>query len=99
MAKGGHNPIEPAQFGVPLIAGPHLDNARAAYAALRAGGGLIPVTDAATLAAAVADWLDHPERLKAAQNGARSLSRRQDDALAAVVHRLCAALALEPGDA
>ena len=98
VAKGGHNPIEPAQFGVPLITGPHRENAQGAYAALKSAGGLVEVRDAATLAAAVADWLDHPGRLSAAQNGARSLSQRQDEALAAVVDRLCSALGLEAGD-
>ncbi|TDK43068.1 3-deoxy-D-manno-octulosonic acid transferase [Antarcticimicrobium luteum] len=92
--KGGHNPIEPAQFGVPLITGPFRQNARAAYAALQASGGLVEVHDAATLAAAVTDWLDHPARLSAAQSGARSLSRRQDAALERVVERLCDALTL-----
>lgn len=97
--KGGHNPIEPAQFGVPLITGPHLDNARAGYEALRAAGGLVEVHDAATLATAVADWLDHPARLAAARDGARALSRRQGGALEGLIDRLCAALDLEPGDA
>jgi len=95
--KGGHNPHEPAQFGVPLITGPHLDNARAGYEALRAAGGLVEVRDAATLAATVADWLDHPARLAAAQDGARSLSRRGDDALEGLMDRLCAALDLGAG--
>lgn len=97
--KGGHNPHEPAQFGVPLITGPHLDNARAGYEALREGGGLVEVRDGPSLAAAVADWLDHPARLAAARDGARGLARREEDALAPVVDRLCAALALEAGHA
>ena len=92
--KGGHNPHEPAQFGVPLITGPHLDNARAAYDTLRDAGGLVEVRDTPTLAAAVAGWLDHPARLAAAQDAARGLARRDADALAPVVDRLCAALAL-----
>lgn len=99
VPKGGHNPIEPAQFGVPLIAGPHRENAQGAYAALRAAGGLVEVRDAATLTAAVADWLDHPARLSAAQSGARSLLQHQDKALAALITRLCSALGLEARDA
>jgi len=99
VPKGGHNPIEPAQFGVPLITGPHRENAQGAYAALQAAGGLVEVRDAATLAAAVADWLDHPGRLAAAQTGARSLVQRQEEALEGVVDRLCSALALDAADA
>ena len=97
--KGGHNPHEPAQFEVPLITGPHLDNARAAYDALRDGGGLVEVRDGPTLATAVAGWLDNPTRLAAARDAARALSRREEDALASVVDRLCTALALETGHA
>ena len=28
VAAGGHNPLEPAQFGVPILMGPHYDNFR-----------------------------------------------------------------------
>jgi len=33
---GGHNPLEPAQFGVPIVMGPHYANFRAIVDALRA---------------------------------------------------------------
>lgn len=98
VAKGGHNPIEPAQFGVPLITGPHRENAQAAYAALQAAGGLTLATDAGSLAAAVDRWLGDTDALRAAQQGARSLVQRQDQALEAVVNRICTALALEAAD-
>jgi len=97
--KGGHNPIEPAQFGVPLIVGPSRDNNRAAYEALALAGGLAEVTDASTLAAAVARWLDDPAALDRARAGARRLVQDQDSALQDIAHRLCAALDLETGDA
>ncbi|MGE4326123.1 MAG: 3-deoxy-D-manno-octulosonic acid transferase [Pseudodonghicola sp.] len=97
--KGGHNPIEPAQFGVPLIVGPSRANNRAAFEALSLAGGLAEVSDAATLASAVARWLDDPAALKQAQAGARRLVRDQDSALQDIAARLCAALHLEPGDA
>jgi 3-deoxy-D-manno-octulosonic-acid transferase len=29
VPAGGHNPLEPAQFGVPIVMGPHFDNFRA----------------------------------------------------------------------
>lgn len=99
VAKGGHNPIEPAQFGVPLITGPHRENAQDAYAALQAAGGAVQVGDAGSLAAAVARWLEDADALRAAQQGARSLVRRQDAALEAVVERICTALRLETTDA
>jgi 3-deoxy-D-manno-octulosonic-acid transferase len=37
---GGHNPLEPAQFGVPIVMGPHFFNFRAITEALIAAGAL-----------------------------------------------------------
>jgi len=34
VRAGGHNPLEPAQFGVPIIMGPHAENFRGILAAL-----------------------------------------------------------------
>lgn len=36
VAAGGHNPLEPAQFGVPIAMGPHYENFRAIVDDLRA---------------------------------------------------------------
>ncbi|HUE21856.1 MAG TPA: tetraacyldisaccharide 4'-kinase, partial [Bryobacteraceae bacterium] len=40
VAAGGHNPLEPAQFGVPVVVGPHYANFRAITEDLRAHNGL-----------------------------------------------------------
>lgn len=34
LATGGHNPLEPAQFGVPVLMGPHYENFRGIVASL-----------------------------------------------------------------
>jgi 3-deoxy-D-manno-octulosonic-acid transferase len=36
IPAGGHNPLEPAQFGVPIVMGPHYANFRAITDDLRA---------------------------------------------------------------
>lgn len=36
VQAGGHNPLEPAQFGVPIVMGPHYENFRAIVDGLRA---------------------------------------------------------------
>lgn len=36
LAPGGHNPLEPAQFGVPIVIGPHYENFRGIVEELRA---------------------------------------------------------------
>lgn len=53
---GGHNLLEPAALGVPVIAGPYLDNVRDIAELLKAAGGLTRVADAAALGEAFI-WL------------------------------------------
>jgi 3-deoxy-D-manno-octulosonic-acid transferase len=54
VARGGHNPFEPAALGAAILHGPHVANFAPAYAALAAAGGAREVTDAPALAGAVA---------------------------------------------
>ena len=53
---GGHNLLEPAALGLPVLAGPHLGNVRDIAEMLRHAGGLIVVDDAKTLGEAFI-WL------------------------------------------
>ena len=45
VARGGHNPLEAAQFGVPVAMGPHFENFRAMVDAMRAQGAITIVRD------------------------------------------------------
>lgn len=96
---GGHNPYEPAQAGAAVITGPEHFNFAETYQPLIAQGGAVEAADAADIAAAVADWLDHPEDLDAARRAARGFVLAQQSALDDVVDTLCSALHLEPDDA
>jgi 3-deoxy-D-manno-octulosonic-acid transferase len=53
---GGHNLLEPAALGLPVLAGPHLDNVRDIAEMLKDAGGLIVVNDAKNLGEAFI-WL------------------------------------------
>ncbi|MDE8346733.1 MAG: 3-deoxy-D-manno-octulosonic acid transferase [Acidocella sp.] len=55
---GGHNLVEPAMLGRPVITGPHIENFMEAAAMLRAAGALAAVADRAGLERAVRAWLD-----------------------------------------
>ena len=54
VANGGHNLLEPAALGLPVLSGPHLFNFLEIAAKLRDAGALIEVTDARALAESVA---------------------------------------------
>lgn len=58
---GGHNPIEPALCGQPLLTGPHTFNFPDVVAAFEEAGCLLRVTDADGLAAAVTTCLGDGE--------------------------------------
>jgi 3-deoxy-D-manno-octulosonic-acid transferase len=57
---GGHNLLEPAAFGLPLAAGPHLDNVREQADILLACGAMEVVADADELARLWQRWLENP---------------------------------------
>ncbi|MBT8765592.1 lipid IV(A) 3-deoxy-D-manno-octulosonic acid transferase [Metapseudomonas boanensis] len=59
VPNGGHNLLEPAALGKPVLAGPHLFNFLEISAQLREAGALLEVTDAGELATQVAGlWND-----------------------------------------
>lgn len=53
---GGHNMLEPAALGVPAISGPHVFNFDEVAHLMERSGAMVRVSDAATLAKAVALW-------------------------------------------
>ena len=59
VPKGGHNPLEPAAFGLPIITGPHIFKNTAEFAGLRDSGVVFDVTgdgtDPARVGQALAD--------------------------------------------
>jgi 3-deoxy-D-manno-octulosonic-acid transferase len=58
---GGHNLLEPAALGLPVIIGPHVYNTQDIADMFVDLGACRMVSDAATLAAAVSELLDDPE--------------------------------------
>ncbi len=57
---GGHNPLEPAYFGVPVLFGPYIDANREAYDALISGGGGIMVENAEKLKSQIEELITKP---------------------------------------
>ena len=57
---GGHNLLEPARGGTPILVGPHIDSIRPLVERLQAVGAVTIVEDADALAASLARQLDRP---------------------------------------
>ncbi len=69
---GGHNPLEPAAKGKPVLFGPLTHNYRWMTKALQEVGGGLMVPDQTALTAALEDLLDNPDK-------ARDMGRRAAD--------------------
>ena len=69
---GGHNPVEPAAYGLPIITGPHIHKNRAEFAGLSAVGVVSEITDAAELAATARRISDDHDRVAQIKDAARA---------------------------
>jgi 3-deoxy-D-manno-octulosonic-acid transferase len=58
---GGHNPVEAALRGLPVVFGPHMTNFRDIAAILRESGGGFEAASEAALAQRLEGWLEAPE--------------------------------------
>jgi 3-deoxy-D-manno-octulosonic-acid transferase len=88
VATGGHNPLEPAAWGVPVLSGPHVDNFQEVYDEMVAAGGARLVADPVALATALAEWLSDPTAAAAAGDAARRVVATNRGATARTVDAL-----------
>jgi 3-deoxy-D-manno-octulosonic-acid transferase len=61
VAKGGHSPLEPAQFGVPVVMGPSYENFRDVVGRMQATDGIRIVKDGEELASTLVELLSNRE--------------------------------------
>lgn len=61
VPTGGHNPLEPARFGVPVLVGPSMSNFRDMAALFEANEAWEQVDDVNAMAQSLRRWFDEPE--------------------------------------
>lgn len=60
VPTGGHNPLEPAVWGVPVLSGPHVHNFQEVYHEMTAAGAAVIIDGVDGLTDAMLEWLDKP---------------------------------------
>ncbi len=85
---GGHNLIEPAAWGVPVLTGPHLFNFTEVATKLDDAGGLKVCADAGQLAQALLGLLNNRDKYTAMADAARTVAETNRGALTKLTGRL-----------
>jgi 3-deoxy-D-manno-octulosonic-acid transferase len=79
--KGGHNALEPAAVGAPILMGNSIYNNPAICQALADEGALLTVTDAQQIESACRTWLDNPEQKKQAADAGKNVLAHNSGAI------------------
>ena len=74
---GGHNPLEPARLGVPIVTGPYIFNAAATYAQMFIEVAAIETPDPATLTRDLRGLLTQPLIARRIGEAALTYAERQ----------------------
>ncbi|VXC15348.1 3-deoxy-D-manno-octulosonic-acid transferase (KDO transferase) [Pseudomonas sp. 8Z] len=81
VANGGHNLLEPAALGKPVVSGPHLFNFLEIAAQLREAGALSEVENATELVNKIAALLNQPESAKRMSDAGLAVLKANQGAL------------------
>lgn len=85
IKRGGHNPLEPAQFGVPVVIGPSYENFREIVREMIDADGIRIVKDEAELEIALVQLLTDREAARAMGERGRRVFEQQQGATARAV--------------
>jgi 3-deoxy-D-manno-octulosonic-acid transferase len=88
VQRGGHNPLEPAQFGVPVVMGPSFENFRDIVAKMQAADAIRIVKDGDELEAAFLQMLTDREQAQAMGARGQAVFEAQQGATARAVEAL-----------
>jgi 3-deoxy-D-manno-octulosonic-acid transferase len=87
---GGHNPLEPAVWGVPVLSGPNVHNFSEVYDEMTGAGAARLIADGDELTAALVHWLDNPVEAGAAGDAGRRVVETNRGAAALTAEALFA---------
>lgn len=85
---GGHNPIEPAVLGLPLVCGPHVESWQGVYELLGQAGAVKQVSEGQALADEILRWLTNPQQRRAAGRAAADTIEANRGAVSRTLDRL-----------
>ncbi|HEX9200939.1 MAG TPA: glycosyltransferase N-terminal domain-containing protein, partial [Acidobacteriaceae bacterium] len=88
VKRGGHNPLEPAQFGVPVVMGPSFENFRDIVAKMQTADGIRVVLDQGELETALIELLTDREKARAMGERGRTVFEAQSGATGRAVEAL-----------
>jgi 3-deoxy-D-manno-octulosonic-acid transferase len=86
--RGGHNILEPALFGKPVVVGPNMQNFQAIADEFHAGGACVEISKAGELAEAVGRLLENPEEARRIGRKALELALARRGATARAVEEV-----------
>jgi 3-deoxy-D-manno-octulosonic-acid transferase len=92
VPRGGHNPLEPAQFGVPVVMGASYENFRDIVARLRAEQAIMIARNSAELEVSLADCVEDRDRTAELGRRGQSVFEQQQGATARIVEALVSLL-------
>jgi 3-deoxy-D-manno-octulosonic-acid transferase len=88
VPTGGHNMVEPAFWGKPILFGPHMNNFRDVASLILGAGGAVQVAGAGGLADEILRLLDHPAEARRMGERAREVVSQQSGAATRILEQM-----------
>jgi len=92
VKRGGHNPLEPAQFGVPVVMGPSYENFRDIVGSMQKANAIRIVQNSDELQSVLAEIVANPKAARAMGERGRSVFEKQQGATGRAIEAILATL-------
>ena len=92
VKRGGHNPLEPAQFGVPVVMGPSYENFRDIVLSMQKANAIRIVQNGDELESVLKELLANPKVARAMGERGRSVFERQQGATGRAIEAILTTL-------